>query len=425
MPNPSLGLVNNLLNVWREPIFKGLPWALISEPLKDRLDSPPDDESLGSYFGRRFGKSVVDNILSAIIHGIYAGDVDQLSAKSLFPRQFRYQEEPGSIIAGMLDDAKPPHQMTKREADFIKSVTESPYTWKKPSASRSFSFASVFTFKEGIGQITDGLARHLWSDRNVQIKTSTPIAMMRLAEQKDRVELSIGERKVSHDRVVSTLSPTSFDYAVDTSDKILPKIPAVTVMTVNLFYEKQEALPPGPGEKIGFGYLIPRATPFEQNPERALGVVFDHAYAPPATETGVSQDKLSSPGTKVTVMLGGHWWNDWTSYPTEEDGLEMARAIMKRHLNITQEPAAWAVNLHRQCIPQYIVGHEARLKTAHEKLLKHFSGAVRVAGSWISGVGVNDCLRSAWDVVQALDKDNATGLEHVGNDQWVRVSFTI
>jgi len=45
-----------------------------------------------------------------------------------------------------------------------------------------------------------------------------------------------------------------------------------------------------------------------------------------------------------------------------------------------------------------------------------------VAGNWMSGVGVNDCLRSAWDVVRSIrDGRDGTGLEQVGTSEYVRV----
>jgi oxygen-dependent protoporphyrinogen oxidase len=198
----------------------------------------------------------------------------------------------------------------------------------------------------------------------------------------------------------------------------------------------------------GFGYLIPQATPFESNPERALGVVFDTAYSPGSSDVDPSrwhvdadqlkearergqlinvndfawynmpdvpnmQDHVKTRGTKVTVMLGGHWWDGWPVFPDEEEGVAMARAVLERHLGIKEAPEAWQVNLQKDCIPQYTVGHETRLKKAHNNIWQEYKGRLRVAGNWMSGVGVNDCLRSSYEVAKNLSKDG-TGLEHVG-----------
>lgn len=210
--------------------------------------------------------------------------------------------------------------------------------------------------------------------------------------------------KFSH--VISTISGVNLDKIADLPP--LRQTPAVTVMVVNIFFAGQDLLP-----AHGFGYLIPRSIPFSENPERALGVVFD-------SEATVGQDTV--PGTKVTVMLGGHWWDDLPSYPDEDEGARMAKAVLKRHLRIDQEPTLIRVGLQKDCIPQYIVGHRERMAQT-SSLLERFEGRLRVAGSSYRGVGLNDCVRAASDLVQGLvDGTGTNGLESfVGEQQWCQL----
>lgn len=177
----------------------------------------------------------------------------------------------------------------------------------------------------------------------------------------------------------------------------LAKAFPITIMVVNLFFSNPAILP-----VHGFGYLLPRTVLYEQNPERALGVVFD-------SDATIGQDAV--PGTKVTVMLGGHWWDRWDTYPDEDEGAAMAKRILNRHLGISEEPRAIRVNLHRDCIPQYPVGHEMNMEKAHDQL-ERFQGRFRVAGNSYTGVGLNDCVRAARDAVKGLvDGTGKTGLE--------------
>jgi protoporphyrinogen/coproporphyrinogen III oxidase len=180
-------------------------------------------------------------------------------------------------------------------------------------------------------------------------------------------------------------------------------------MVINLYYSNPTLLP-----VHGFGYLIPRSVPWTQNPERALGVVFD-------SDANIGQDTAS--GTKVTVMLGGHWWDDWSSYPDEAEGAAMARAILKRHLKIEEEPVVVNVGLQRECIPQYMVGHEERMKKAHGELMRGFKGKLAVAGNSYTGVGLNDCIRAARDLVESIThrgEGGVTGLEKFTTEtKWV------
>lgn len=171
--------------------------------------------------------------------------------------------------------------------------------------------------------------------------------------------------------------------------------PSVTVAVINLYFPPSPSgLPLHPYE--GFGYLLPRTVPFELNPERALGVLFS-SDALPDQDIGAAQK-----GTKMTIMMGGHWWNEWTSFPDEEEAVLMARRTLARHLNITDVPTHSRVTIQRDCIPQPEVGGWWQLKTLADELAKVYKGRLRVAGTSYSGPGVNDCVRSAWDVVHSL-----------------------
>lgn len=176
-------------------------------------------------------------------------------------------------------------------------------------------------------------------------------------------------------------------------------------MVVNLYYTDPNILP-----EQGFGYLIPRSIPYEQNPECALGVVFD-------SDAIQGQDSVC--GTKVTVMMGGHWWDGFDAYPDEDEGASMAMSVLKRHLKIDVAPALVRVSLQKDCIPQYTVGHEARMKQGHEEVKDVFKGKLAVAGNSYTGVGMNDCVRAARDVVMDIKKgESPTGLESFLKDSW-------
>ena len=188
-------------------------------------------------------------------------------------------------------------------------------------------------------------------------------------------------------------------------------------MVVNLFY-REPPIKIMPGNR-GFGYLIPRSVPFEQNPERALGVIFDH-------DAVQGQDSVD--GTKLTVMLGGHWWDGWSDYPTSEEGIMYAKSVVERHLGIMERSTVAHATLNRNAIPQYTVGYEDRLKGVAESLKKDYNGRLRVVGSQYNGVGVNDCIRSAWQLARDMKgngwKSQSVGLDRVlDTREWVLTSM--
>jgi oxygen-dependent protoporphyrinogen oxidase len=56
------------------------------------------DESVASFFRRRFGKETVDYLASPLLAGIHAGNVEQLSMHALFPRLVEAERRQGSVI---------------------------------------------------------------------------------------------------------------------------------------------------------------------------------------------------------------------------------------------------------------------------------------------------------------------------------------
>lgn len=161
-------------------------------------------------------------------------------------------------------------------------------------------------------------------------------------------------------------------------------------MVVNLYYDN----PVLPIE--GFGYLIPRSVPFDQNPECGLGVLFASASSwgvPTSGDQFISQD--NAPGTKLTVMLGGHYWDDWkdSDYPDHDSAVKMACALLERHIGIKATPSVTRSSLQKNAIPQYTVGHIDRNFELSKSVKKEFNKRLVLAGNWYTGVGVNDCVR--------------------------------
>jgi oxygen-dependent protoporphyrinogen oxidase len=439
LPHPSFGIFNILYTIATEKALAGVIPGVLGEPFRDPRDEKMPDESIGEFFSRRFNKSIVDRLASAVIHGIYAGDIWQLSAKSLFPRLWRDEAVESSIVTGMVRGRAEGIPMTEQDADFYMNLKK--MQWD-PAMKRVIDMTSVFTFKDGSQMLADRLAEHLMGSGQVTFAMESPVHAISALKGQDLVEVrtkSAAGPSQTHTHVVSALSPAHLNKVWAGTNALVPHIPTVNVMTVNLYFRTPNLHPDG------FGYLIPQATPFEQNPERALGVVFDTAYAPDPAEAQSAlsldtsgfgdsryshlsstsdfawlnaadkpnvQDLVQARGTKLTVMLGGHWWDGWSSFPDEQEGLALAKSLLERHLGIKEEPEAWRVNMQKDCIPQYVVGHSAKLKEAQNNISREFSGRLKVTGNWIAGVGVNDCIRNAYELSRSFNK-GGTGLEQV------------
>lgn len=422
MPHPKHGLAQIIQSLWSEPLLhKALP-GLLLEFHRPQRPSQLEDESVGAFVSRRLGSHTADNLVSAIAHGIYAGDIYQLSMKSIGRLFWDWEGEFGSMTEGWkCNTTKTSWPLSKRDCDILRSLRApgQPYT-----LCSSLDEASQYSFRGGISTLVKTLEREVRKRERVTVRLGSKITevsynplvrgvkvrnlLINLLSRRNFLTISkIASTDGSHpkiktfDSVVCTLPAKELAAIAKPSLPSLLEIHSVTVMVVNLYYSEPNLLP-----VHGFGYLIPRSVPVEQNPECALGVVFD-------SEAVVGLDTV--PGTKVTVMLGGHWWDDWWAYPDEEHGARLAKAVLRRHLKIEREPKVVNVTLQKDCIPQYKVGHTKRLEDAHQVLQNGFKGQLKVAGNSYTGVGANDCISAAFIASHRTARQcrGYTGLEYV------------
>ena len=424
----------NVRTLLTEPIFKGMIGGILAEPTVKTRPKHVEDESVGDFVERRFGPTIARNMLSALFHGIYAGDIYSLSARTLLPKLW-YLETRDSAGAGVIPEL---FELTfKKETLFSSSdaklTLHDGYSNSGNEEHARFyhdlAHQSVYTFKHGIAQLTSQLEEALRQDSNVTIATKTPVLEMeREAESGSMNIVKEGEAIGTHDYIISTLDPPQLGSALDLD--IPPELgDAATVMVVNLYYPNPNLTDP----YRGFGYLIPQSIPMEQNPERALGVIFASETSGPRGSPSQSAPQDSSlpirwatnhqdtaPGTKLTVMLGGHWWASWAQadIPSPSTAIEMAKSVLARHMAIFDEPLLAKAKLQRNAIPQYRVGHRKNMAAVHEQL-QRYQGRLRVAGpAWQGGVGVNDCVRKAWEVVEDLGGARAGVLASDHGEDW-------
>ncbi|RKF54506.1 Protoporphyrinogen oxidase [Golovinomyces cichoracearum] len=401
MPIPGESLWGNINLLLSESVFKGIIPAFL-EFLRPPRSEDLTDESVASFFSRRLGgNDLVNNIHSAIIHGIYAGDINNLSARSLFPGLWYMEKHFGSLLKGVFICAKNKIQLIS-PSDI--SISKEVYPKIHHTLNCRLKGAGVFSFTGGLEVLSRALEVKLRASPNVAFRMNHEVKSLQLVDDRIEIQTSDSGPSTKYSHVVSTLLPHQTS-SLTSHLPSLAMIPTVTVMVVNLYYDSEEILP-----VHGFGYLIPGSISFERNPECALGVVFD-------SDTIRGQDTVL--GTKLTVMMGGHWWNDFTSFPDKEEGARMAKAVLKRHLGIESDPVLVRVNLQKDCIPQYSVGHMDFLKRASMEL-GNFKGRLSVTGCGYRGVGVNDCIAAARDLVSrmnsGLGSQPTTGLEWVDED---------
>lgn len=407
------------------PVFRDLLWQFIKDRFGYKSIAPKrgEDTSVSEFLSRRVSPSSVDNLFSGLVHGVYAGDIDKLSLKAVTYHYWFLDQHFPSLVGGdiRLRGGNMKSSILKGEDhEAIVLAVEDRAQRKEPARVEEILLmtqnVNSFVLKGGMVQLVDRLAKALEEAENVEVKTDVQIEKIS-GSFKSPMEVGLFifySLILSHGKLTACLqvrladgSSQEFDHVISTTSahQLAKHIQgssdvhsspandtvrelnsgsnyAVNVMVVNLYFDKPDIIP----EK-GFGYLVPRSAPLSQNPERALGVLF-------STETESGQNTAS--GTKLTVMMGGHWWDGWQEgdLPDEQKAIEMARNILKRHLGVTDIPSVSGARLQRNAIPQPTVGHYDRMAELDGALRRNYGDKLKLGGSWYTGVSINDCIRT-------------------------------
>ncbi|ORY31491.1 Protoporphyrinogen oxidase, partial [Rhizoclosmatium globosum] len=370
-------------------VFRGVMARGALEPFIKRTKA--DDESIHDFVSRRFGRHVADNMISALVHGIYAGDSRNLSVKSCFKFLWEAEQKYGSVVLGLLAEA------FKKPVPDVYSHTTSPEGIEFIQKTKS---ASVYAFKNGLQTLTDAIIADLTKNHpNVSILQNTRATHINLTPS-NTVKVTTSTNEIfESSTVISALDSLTLQTLLPKTSSLpalLSKNPSVDVAVVNLAYKPPTTLPVS-----GFGYLVPRTQTSD-----VIGVIFDSSAIP-----GQGSDPSL---TRITCMMGGHRFKEvFASGYSNDLALEKAKKAIRDDLGIAVDPDAFKVSLHRQCITQYTVGHSKRMQEMHGLLQKEFDGKLSVVGNSWFGVGVNDCVLGARETVERILKGDkaVTGLE--------------
>ncbi|RPA83362.1 Protoporphyrinogen oxidase [Ascobolus immersus RN42] len=402
----------DIKNIFTLPILRHSLGRFITQPLRPARDPSVKDETIAEFISRRFSKRISHELASAVIHGIYAGDVNKLSAKSTLGKLWREEGMFGWIPFGKKYVRLKPFYTSSellhrlelfngpRSANYNLFFSMVPYT--------------VAAFRNGSESLVRALEAELVK-LGVRIVKNREVSSLTFNESTGTVTCrSEDGRTESFSNVISTIPGPQLNKLLPASLPEIKNIESVTCQVVNLYFKTPNLTP------AGFGYLIPQSTPAEENPEHALGVIFDshtrNDCEPLKEYGGEPIEKI--PGTLVTVMMGGHYWKDRTEYPSSEEAILMARTTLARHLGITEEPVLTNATLQKDCIPQYTVGHEERMENLLPKLVDMFDGRLAVAGASYTSVSVPDLMLAGREVAigvlgyrRRLYHNGYTGLE--------------
>lgn len=172
---------------------------MIKEPMKPKRSASLSDETVGSFLARRVDERIANNIISAVFHGIYAGDIWQLSAKTLLGMGWQLEGRYGTALGGFL-------KMQNESTNGQQKAIAHPYDVEAARAmneeidislelAQNLKNASMFTWKDGLQTLVRGLKDAMEETGNIEIKLNSPVSSFKMAEgAEQKVEIIAGVR---------------------------------------------------------------------------------------------------------------------------------------------------------------------------------------------------------------------------------------
>jgi protoporphyrinogen/coproporphyrinogen III oxidase len=334
------GIPGDIAGVFRWP---GLSRAGRRRAAQDLVRGKRKDgveETLGGLLRRRLGDEATDLAVAPLLAGLYAGDVDRLSARATFPELLTWESTQASLIRGS--------QAAMR------------------SARRGSPTPMFVRPKGGVGRLAHALAATL-GDRVV---AGAPVgSLAELGEGGgDAFAIVLAVPAFEAARLVASTTPSA---AVE-----LGAIPYASTGVVFLVYGDgtQAAMPDGTG------FVVPRGK------------------APMSACTWISSkwpDPAFGSRAVLRCYVGGVGEDDVLDAPDEELVDACARHVAAV-LDLPSRPQASSVVRWIRAMPQYEVGHGEQVRAIRRDL----GEGVFVVGSAYDGVGIADCVRAAGETAE-------------------------
>lgn len=310
-----------------------------------------DDETLASFVRRRLGEQALDRVAQPLVAGIYTADPEELSLAATMPRFLELERRERSIILALW-----------RGSRRMKQVGTSGARW------------SLFvTFRNGMGAFIDTIAARLPAGA---VRLKARVAGLERREGGWRLRLADGDRFDADGVILAGEAYTAARLLRPLDPRVaalLDEIPYSSAATVSFGFRRGDI----PHPLDSFGFVVPRS-----EGRSVLAATFSSVKYPGRAPEGHVLIRCFMGGALNAAML------------QEADGalVARARADLQAALGIAAEPVLTRVWRHPSSMPQYRVGHVARVE-AIERTLEALPG-LALAGGAYRGVGIADCVRS-------------------------------
>ncbi len=315
-----------------------------------------EDESLGSFVRRRFGREVLERVAQPLAGGIYTADPEKLSLKATMPRFLEMERRYGSVIRGM-------------------RAAESARAARTQSGTSGARWGLFVSFRTGMEALAEALISRL--EGSVRSRTEVSILAREHENEKWIVELAGGEKL----RADAVIIAAPAHVAARLLGRIHPELAATlarieysSAATVNLAYRNEDF----PRPLDSFGFVVPAA-----ERRKIIAGSFSSLKYEYRAPDGLVLARAFLGGVLQSAMMD----------LSDEEMIAAARDEFRALCGVEAAPILTEVRRWPRAMPQYEVGHLERADTIDSLVAS--IGGLGLAGSAYRGVGVPDCVHGA------------------------------
>jgi len=350
--------------------------------------SPPqEEESLAAFVQRKFGTEVLENLVDPLISTVFFGDAYRMGMQSAFPALVDWEKNHGSLVRGALRA-----RASKRAKN--ESLNQTPSRSAKAAGSLKVtdSLPSLGSFRDGMGRLPERLAEKLVEE----VRYGVAVESVKHVSGEDRdyigwqIRTSEGENVAAEHLVLCVPAYEAARILYPTAPAVassLGSIEYAPVHGMSAVYDRQQVRNP----LDGFGFMVPRKAGL-----RTICTFWNSSLFPRRAQTD-----------KVLITSFSRIEASESSGENDQPFAAEVEAENAMVLGIKGEPTDREVWTNSRALPQYNVGHWRTVNT-----LKEAAFAVRnlyLAGNYIRGRSIGDCVELAVDVARSIHSQLQVG----------------
>jgi len=322
------------------------------------------EESVASFAQRRIGREAAERMVAPFVSGIYAGDADRLSVQAAFPKLANLEANYGGLFRGTFAKAREARRAKKAASDVLDKAA--------PTRRRLCSFQS------GMGFLPKTLASKIGEDlltgcRNLRLERAAGSPGFEVGFDREGNQHKLICERIIIATPANIASSLVASLSAETS-RLLAEIDYPPLSIVSLAYDESTVSTP----LDGFGFLVPPSEGLN-----ILGCVWN---------SSLFKDRAPKGKALITAFVGGAR-NPDAARAADADLVSTVHNDLQKVLGISSDPQVVAITRYERSIPQYNLGHFARVQRV-EMLQADLTGLALI-GNYLHGVSTGDCIKEA------------------------------